>query len=86
VVDQDQPWTQRRDVGHVMAGQEYGRAGLFDVLRDELADLTRRADIEPDRRLVQEQDLGSIDQRHRQADSHPFAEAQCAELPFQQGF
>ena len=55
MVDNDHASAQRLDICHVMAGEEDGRFLRLVVAAQELPDRLLRHDVEPDRRLIQEQ-------------------------------
>ena len=57
VVDHDHALAQRLHVGHVVAGQQHGRAAAGVVLGQERPDPLLHGHVEPDGRLVQEQHL-----------------------------
>ena len=55
------------------------------VFGNELPNLGLHRHIQPDRRLVQKQDLRAVQERRRQLAFHPLAERKFAHLLFQQG-
>ena len=79
VVDDDHPPAQRLDVGHVVAGEQHGRAVALVVLGDERADALLHRHVEADRRLVEEQHLRPVQQRAGDLHLHPLAERQVAD-------
>ena len=78
MVDDDDPPAEGLDVGHVVARQQDRRTEPRVVLGDERPDPLLHRDVEPDRRLVEEQDLRPMEQRAGDLDLHPLAERQVA--------
>ena len=78
MVDDDDPLGQRFDVGHVVAGQEHGRVVAGGILGDEPANAALRRDVQPQRRLVQEEHPRPVQQRPGQLALHPLAEGEIA--------
>ena len=72
-VDDDYPPAQRLDIGHVVARQQHRGAQASVVVLDEGADTLLHRDVEPDRRLVEEEHLRSVQQGGRDLDLHAFA-------------
>ena len=79
VVDDDHPLAQRLDVGHVVARQQHRRARPLVVLGEERADPLLGGDVEPDRRLVEEQHRRPMQQGAADLGLHPLPERQVAD-------
>ena len=58
LMDDEHALAERDDVVHVVAREQDGRAAPVVVLRDEPPDARLHGDVETDRRLVEERDLG----------------------------
>ena len=78
MVDDDHPAAERDDVRHVVARQQHGRAVAPVVVGDERPDAFLHRHVEPDRRLVEEQNLRSVEERADDLDLHPLAQRQVA--------
>ena len=78
VVDHEQPLAQPLDVAEVVRRQDDRDAVLAVDLDQEVADPLLRDDVEADRRLVEEQQLGAVEHRRRQFAADALAER---ELP-----
>ena len=79
LVDDDHAARQGLDVGHVMAGEQDGRAGFVVVGGDELADALLHGDVQADGGLVQEEHAGPVQQAGRKLDLHALAERKLAD-------
>ena len=75
---------QRLDVGHVVAGQQDRRPVARGVGGDEGADAALGGDVEPERRLVQEEHPRPVQQRAGDLALHPLAEREVADRLAQQ--
>ena len=78
VVDHDHPAAQRLDVLQVVGGQQQRGAALGVEGAQELPQPALAHHVEPDRRLVEVEDLGVVQQRRRDVAAHPLAEAELA--------
>src|SRR5882672_9797221 len=78
LVDHHHPRAERRDVFHVVRGQEHGGAEALVVGAHETPDDGLHRDVEPDGGLVEEEDLRAVEQGYRQLALHPLAQR---ELP-----
>ena len=78
VVDDDHPPAERFHVGHVVAGEEDGRAGAAVVLRDEGPDAPLHRHVQPDGRLVEEDHLRAMEERRGDLAFHPLAQREVA--------
>jgi len=76
VVDDDGLVGDVLDVGHVVTGEEDGAPELLVEVDQQLAKLLFGHEIETDRRFVEEQQIGGVEQASRQLASHPLAERQ----------
>ncbi len=79
VVDDDHPLAQGLDVGHVVARQQHRRARPLVVLGEERADPLLGGDVEPDRRLVEEQHRRPMQEGAADLGLHPLPERQVAD-------
>jgi len=79
VVNHDDALAQRGDIGHVVAGEQDGRAGAPVVLAQERPDARLGRDVEADGRLVEEQHLRSVEQPRGELALHTLAERQVAD-------
>ena len=78
VVDHEQSVAQPLDVAEVVRGEHHRDAVLAVDLDEEVAHTLLRDDVEPDRRLVEEQQLGAVEHRRRQLAADALAERQLA--------
>ena len=78
VVDDDDALAERRDVRHVVAGEQDGGPVAAVVVAQELADVFLRHDIEADGRFVEEEHARAVQQRRDQFHLHAFAERELA--------
>ena len=78
MVDDDDPLGQSLDIGHVVTGQEHGRAVAGGIFGDERANPALRRDVQPQRRLVQKEDPRPVQERPGQLALHPLAERKIA--------
>ncbi len=78
VVDDDGPLGDVLDVGDVVRGEEDGGALLLVEAHEQLAEALLGHQVEPDGRLVEEQDLGVVQQARGELAAHPLAERQVA--------
>src|ERR687888_132363 len=78
VVDHEQPVAKPLDVAQVVRRQQHGDAALAVDLDEEVADALLRDDVEADRRLVEEEELGLVQHRRGQLAPDPLAERQLA--------
>jgi len=79
LVDHDDAFAQFLDVGHVVAGQQDGRAVTAVVVAQERADRFLGDHVEADRRFVEEEDAGPVEQGRDQLHLHPLTERQLAD-------
>src|SRR5579859_398440 len=79
VVNDDDAPAKLLDVRHVMAGQQDGGFAGGVVFAQKFADGFLRNDVQPDGRLVQEEDFGLVQERGDQFHLHPFAERKLAD-------
>ena len=77
VVDDHDPLGHVLDVRHVVRGQEDRRALLLVQPDEQLAEALLGDEVEPDRRLVEEQDLGIVEQARGQLAAHALAEGEA---------
>ena len=84
MADQQNPPRQRRDVLHVVRGQQHRRAVRPVALPDKRAHRQLAHGVQADGRLVEEQHLRIVQQRRRDLAAHPLAEAQLARRRAQQ--
>ena len=80
VVDDDDPLAQRRDVGHVVAGENQRGPVAPVVIGDEVADARLHGDIDADRRFIEKEHVGPVEQRDADLAFHALAERQGAHL------
>jgi hypothetical protein len=66
VINDDDALAQGLDVGHIMARKQNGGLMRGVVAAQEFADGFLRNDVQPDGRLVEEQDFGLMEQRSDQ--------------------
>ena len=66
------------DVRHVVGGQEDGRALRLVEVDEQLAEAPFGQQVETDRRLVEEEDLGLVQEARGQLAAHPLPERQVA--------
>ena len=85
MVDHQHPLAEGLDVRHVVAGEEHGRSRAPVVLPDEVPDAALHGDVQPDRRLVQEQHPRPVQQGRRHLALHPLAQGEAAHRLLQQG-
>ena len=78
VVDHDHPATERLDVLEVVGGEQQRGAPLGVERSQELPQPALAHHVEADRRLVEVEDLGVVEQRRRDVAAHPLSEAQLA--------
>ena len=79
MVDDDDAPAERLDVGQVVGRQEHRRAVAPVDLLQELAHVGLRDDVEADRRLVEEEQGRTVEQRGGEVAAHPLAERQLAD-------
>ncbi len=79
VGDDEDAVAEGLDVAHVVAGQEHGHAAARVVLAQAFLDRHLGHDVEADRRLVEQEDLGLVEQGGDQLHLHPLAEGQLAD-------
>ena len=84
VVDHDHPAAQRLDVLQVVGGQQERGAALLVERAEELAQPALAHDVQPDRGLVEVEDLRVVQQRGRDVAAHPLAEAELADRRVEQ--
>ena len=73
MVDDQHPAGQSRDVAHVVAGQQHGGPALLVVAAQERAQRGLAADVEAERRLVEEEHLRPVQEGGRELAPHPLA-------------
>ena len=78
VVDEHQPAADLLDVVHVVRGEQEGRALAPVDLLDKVADAALGHDVQADRRLVQEDDLGIVQQGDGDVCAHLLPEGELA--------
>ena len=78
VIDHHDPAGQLLQLGHVVAGHHHGHALLAVQVLDEAEDRALCQHVQPERRLVQKQDLRLVQQRQPQLGAHLLAQAQLA--------
>ena len=78
VVDDDDPFTQGLDVGHVMARQQHSGIVELVVGADEAADTTLHRDIQTERGLIEEEDARTVQQRCRHFTLHALSQGEIA--------
>ena len=78
VVDHDHPVAQRLDVLQVVGREDEGGAALVVERAEELAQATLAHHVQADRRLVEVEHLGIVQQRRGDVAPHPLAEAELA--------
>ena len=78
VVDDDGPLGDVLDVGHVVAREEDRGALLLVEAHEQLAEPLLGHEVEPDGRLVEEQDLRVVEQARGELAAHPLAEREVA--------
>ena len=74
----EQPRAEPLDVSEVVCGQQHRDAPLAVDFAQELAHRRFRDDVEPDRGLVEEDDLRIVEQRGGELAAHPLAERELA--------
>ena len=74
VIDDQDARTERRDVVHVVAGEQDGRAESLIVRAHERAHGRLHRHIEADGRLVEKEDPRSMKKRDRELAFHPLAQ------------
>ena len=74
VVDDDGPLGDVLDVRDVVGREEDRRALLLVEAHEQLAEALLGDEVEPDRRLVEEQDLRVVEQARGELAAHPLAE------------
>ena len=77
-MDDDDPLAERGDVGHVVAGQQDGRAGAAVVFLQEVADARLGGDVQADGRLIEEEHPGPVQQPGGQLAFHALAQREVA--------
>ena len=60
LIDDDGSIAERFNIFHVMAGEQHGDLPLALIVLEKLLHLTLRNDIEPDGRLVKQQQVGAV--------------------------
>src|SRR5919205_381366 len=78
VIDDDDAARDTLDVARVVAGEEHGNALLSVPLANEVAELLARDDVEPDRRLVEEEHSRFMKQARRHLRAHALTERELA--------
>src|SRR4051812_20422873 len=78
LVDDDDPLADVLDVAEVVRREHHGGAALGDERADEVPDAVLHRDVEPDRRLVEVEDLRVVQQRGGQVGTHALAEREAA--------
>src|SRR3982074_587328 len=78
MVDHDHPPAQVLHVASVMRRQKNSGALAFVQFTNVLADVLLGDDVQPNRRLVQEQNGGSVEQRANDLAAHAFPKTQLA--------
>ncbi len=73
------PFGDVLDVGHVVGREEDGGPPLGVQPDQQLAEALLGQEVEADRGLVEEQDLGLVEHAGRQLAAHPLAERQVAD-------
>ena len=86
LADDDDPFRQRLDVVHVVGREQHGHVLLAVETLHEIANGKLRRRIEADRRFVEEQDLGIMEQGCRELGAHALAERELADGLGQQRF
>ena len=84
VVDHDHPAAERLDVLQVVGGEQQRGAAFGVEAAQELAQPPLADHVEPDRGLVQVEDLGVVEERSGDVAAHPLAEAQLADRGVEQ--
>ena len=74
MVDYNDAPAERFDVGHIVGGEHHRRPVAVVVLAHELADAPLHGHVQPNRRLVQEEHLGPVEQRARHFALHALAQ------------
>ena len=85
LVDEDDPRAQPCDIPHVMSGEQQRGAMLDPLLDEELAEPLLAEDVQPDGRLVEDDQLGSVEQGRSDLAAHPLAERELAHRGPQRG-
>jgi len=83
VANDDDALAEALDVFHVMTRQDHRRLVALAVLEKEVADGALRGEIQADRGLIEEDDLGLVEERGDQLQLHALAEAESAHLHVQ---
>jgi hypothetical protein len=73
MIDDDGPLAEGLHVFHVMAGEEHRDLALGLIELEEVLHAALRHDVQADRRLVQQQHLGTVQESGDQLHSHPLA-------------
>ena len=84
VVDHDHAPRHLLDVRHVVRGEEDGRRALLVEPQHEVAKPRLGDQVEADRGLVEEQDLGLVQHARGQLAAHPLAQRQRPHRPVEQ--
>jgi hypothetical protein len=79
VVDDDDPAAQALDVGEVVRRQDDRGVAARSQLSEELPHRLLAQDVEADRRFVEEEHLGTVQQRGGQLSAHPLAQRELAD-------
>ena len=78
-VDHDDAVTHALHVARVVRGEEDGAALLLGTLADDVADRGLGRHVEADRRLVEEHDLGGVQEAGHDLAAHPLAQGELAD-------
>ncbi len=84
MVEDQQPPAEPLDVAEVVRRQHHGHAALAVDLDEELAHALLGDDVEADRRLVEEEDLGVVQHRGDELAADALAERELAHRRLQE--
>ena len=85
-IDDDEALAKVLDVLHVVGGEDDGRVAIAVDLTDGFGDLFFDQDIEANRRLVEEEDFGVMNEGGGQIGPHPLSEREGFHLREHEGF
>ena len=85
MIDHDQPRADGLDVLEIVGGEDDGDAALAVDLGEEFPHRILGDHVEADGRLVEEEDLGVVQQRHHDLGAHALAERQLAHRAVEEG-
>ena len=78
-MNDDDPFAQGFHVGHVVRGEQDGRAVMAVVFPDKSADAALHGDVEANGGFVEEEDLRAVEQGRGDFAFHAFAQGQVAD-------